>query len=62
MNKYLLSVMLMLTLCLSIKAQISDIQIKIITETEKEPLMGATVYFKALEKGCLLYTSPSPRD
>ena len=53
MNKYLLSVMLMLTLCLSIKAQISDIQIKIITETEKEPLMGATVYFKALEKGAV---------
>ncbi len=43
----------MLTLCLSIKAQISDIQIKIITETEKEPLMGATVYFKALEKGAV---------
>lgn len=53
MNKYLLSITLILTICLSLKAQTSDIQIKVITEAENEPLMGATVYFEALEKGAV---------
>ncbi|CAA0152613.1 MULTISPECIES: TonB-dependent receptor [Tenacibaculum] len=53
MNKYLLSIKLVLILCLSLKAQTSDIQIKVITEAENEPLMGATVYFEALEKGAV---------
>ncbi|EAQ41083.2 TonB dependent/ligand-gated channel [Polaribacter sp. MED152] len=52
MNKYLLSIKLMLLFCLSIKAQTNDIQIKIVTE-ENEPLMGATVYFETLEKGAV---------
>ena len=51
MNKYILSLKLILILCLSLKAQTSDIQIKVIIEAENEPLMGATVYFEALEKG-----------
>lgn len=53
MNKYLLSVKLMLILCLSLKAQTSDVQIKVTTESESEPLVGATVYFEALEKGAI---------
>jgi iron complex outermembrane receptor protein len=40
-------------ICLSLKAQTSDIQIKVIIEAENEPLMGATVYFEALEKGAV---------
>ena len=51
MNKYILSIKLILILCLSLQAQTSNIQIKVITEAENEPLMGATVYFEALEKG-----------
>ena len=43
----------MLILCLSSMAQTSDIQIKVITEAESEPLMGATVYFEALDKGAV---------
>lgn len=53
MNKYILSIKLILILCLSLKAQTSDIQIKVITEAENEPLMGATVYFEVLEKGAV---------
>ena len=53
MNKYILSTTLILILCLSIQAQTSNIQIKIITETENKPLVGATVYFETLEKGAV---------
>lgn len=53
MNKYILSIKLILILCLSLQAQTSNIQIKVITEAENEPLMGATVYFEALEKGAV---------
>ncbi|MEX0314954.1 MAG: TonB-dependent receptor [Allomuricauda sp.] len=53
MNKYTLSVKLILILCLSLKAQTSDIQIKVTTEVESEPLVGATVYFEQLEKGAV---------
>ncbi|WP_411767819.1 TonB-dependent receptor [Winogradskyella sp. A3E31] len=53
MDKYLLSIKLILILCLSLKAQTSDIQLKVVTEAENEPLMGATVYFEALEKGAV---------
>ncbi|PWG04934.1 TonB-dependent receptor [Polaribacter aquimarinus] len=53
MNKYILSIKLILILCLSLQAQTTNIQIKVITEAENEPLMGATVYFEALEKGAV---------
>ena len=53
MNKYILSIQLILILCLSLKAQTSSLQIKVITEAENEPLIGATVYFEALEKGAV---------
>jgi len=53
MNKYILSAMLTIIMCFSIKAQTSDIQIKVVSETENEPLFGATVYFEELEKGAV---------
>ena len=51
MNTYILSAMLTIIACLTLKAQTSDIQIKINSESENEPLLGATVYFEKLEKG-----------
>ncbi|WP_299436421.1 TonB-dependent receptor [uncultured Maribacter sp.] len=53
MNKYILSAMLTIIMCFSIKAQTSDIQIKVVSESENEPLFGATVYFEELEKGAV---------
>ena len=40
-------------MCFSAKAQTSDIQIKIVSESENEPLLGTTVYFEVLEKGAV---------
>ncbi len=51
MNKYILSIKLMVILCLSLQAQTSDIQIKVITDDKNEPLIGATAYFETLGKG-----------
>ena len=45
--------MLTIITCFSAKAQTSDIQIKVISESENEPLFGATVYFEELEKGAV---------
>ena len=53
MNKYILSTMLTIITCFSAKAQTSDIQIKVISESENEPIFGATVYFEELEKGAV---------
>ena len=53
MNKYILSAMLTIITCFSAKAQTSDIQIKVISESENEPIFGATVYFEELEKGAV---------
>ena len=53
MNKYILSAILTIITCFSAKAQTSDIQIKVISESENEPLFGATVYFEELEKGAV---------
>ena len=61
MNKYILSIKLILILCLSLQAQTSDIQIKVLTEAENEPLFGATVYFEALEKGAVTNFDGNPR-
>ncbi|MEE9363463.1 MAG: TonB-dependent receptor [Cellulophaga sp.] len=52
MNKIFLSIML-LGFCAILNAQTNNITIKIFTETEKEPLLGATVYFKNLDKGAI---------
>ena len=53
MNKYILSAMLTIITCFSTKAQIFDIEIKIVSESENEPLLGATVYFEILKKGAV---------
>ncbi|RKR07882.1 iron complex outermembrane receptor protein [Maribacter vaceletii] len=45
--------MLAIIMCFFAKAQTSDIQIKVVSETENEPLLGATVYFEELEKGAV---------
>ena len=45
--------MLTIIICFFAKAQTSDIQIKVVSETENEPLLGATVYFELLEKGAV---------
>lgn len=45
--------MLTIIICFSIKAQTSGIQIKVISESENEPLFGATVYFEELKKGAV---------
>lgn len=45
--------MLTIITCFSTKAQIFDIEIKIVSESENEPLLGATVYFEILKKGAV---------
>lgn len=45
--------MLTIIICFSVKAQTSDIQIKVLSESENEPLFGTTVYFEVLEKGAV---------
>jgi len=45
--------MLSIIMCFFAKAQTSDIQIKVVSESENEPLFGATVYFEVLEKGAV---------
>ncbi len=45
--------MLTIIICFSVKAQTSDILIKVLSESENEPLFGATVYFEELEKGAV---------
>jgi iron complex outermembrane receptor protein len=47
--------MLTIITCFSAKAQTSDIQIKVVSESENDPLLGATVYFEILEKGAVTY-------
>ena len=50
MHKRLWSVWLMLLVCGFVTAQ-NDIKIKVLSEHEKEPLLGATVYLEDLKKG-----------
>lgn len=45
--------MLILFLCFSMKAQTTDLQIRVLSESDSEPLLGATVYFEELEKGAI---------
>lgn len=47
------SFMLLCIICGSINAQNNDIKIKVFTEHEKMPLLGATVLFEDLEKGAI---------
>jgi iron complex outermembrane receptor protein len=40
-------------MCVSVKAQTNEMQIKVTSETDNQPLLGATVYFNQLEKGAV---------
>ena len=53
MNKYKLSLQLIIVICLSLQAQTSQIQIRVLSETDHEPLIGATVSFKGMAKGAV---------
>tara|TARA_R110000868_G_scaffold118253_2_gene313777 strand:+ start:979 stop:3168 length:2190 start_codon:yes stop_codon:yes gene_type:complete len=53
MKKIILGIMLIISVCHTIKAQNSTITIKILSEIENEPLVGATVYFESLNKGTI---------
>ncbi len=53
MNKTTWSLVLILLSYFAMTAQTSDIKIKVISKTENEPLIGATVYFELLEKGAV---------
>ncbi|MFC3335914.1 TonB-dependent receptor [Flavobacterium palustre] len=48
MNKFIMSIMLLLLSCLTVKAQKSDIQIQVLSE--KEPIIGANVYLESEQK------------
>ncbi|MEM1336896.1 MAG: TonB-dependent receptor [Bacteroidota bacterium] len=50
MNKYIMSFGLMLLFCAFGHAQ-NTLEIKVLTQKEKEPLLGATVYIASLGKG-----------
>ena len=52
MNKSLLSLWLMLLFCAVGYAQ-NTLEIKIFTDKEKEPLLGASVYIETLNKGAI---------
>ncbi|TPN81409.1 TonB-dependent receptor [Aquimarina algicola] len=43
----------MLLFCALVNAQTSSITIKVLTQEDKKPLLGATVYIKSLEKGTI---------
>ncbi|MEM6380883.1 MAG: carboxypeptidase-like regulatory domain-containing protein, partial [Bacteroidota bacterium] len=53
MNTYRLSVIFTLIACLCLKAQTSEITITVISESEENPIPGATVYFEALNQGTI---------
>ena len=52
MNKSLLSLWLMLLFCAVGYAQ-NTLEIKVFTDKEKEPLLGASVYIETLSKGAI---------
>ncbi|MCM5663709.1 TonB-dependent receptor [Galbibacter mesophilus] len=51
MKQFFLSFMLIIFPCFTIMAQTSDIEIKVTTALEGEPLTGATIYFSDLDRG-----------
>ena len=53
MNKLILSILLTVISCITLTAQTNEINIKVLTEETKEPLVGATVFFETLEIGAI---------
>ena len=51
MYKYVLNILFIITFCVPINAQKSNIKIKVVNNLVNEPLIGATIYFKELKKG-----------
>ncbi|QHI35179.1 Colicin I receptor [Kordia antarctica] len=53
MQKQIWSILFLFILCGVVNAQNNDINIKVFSEHEKTPLLGATVLFEDLEKGAI---------
>ena len=53
MQTRLWSFLFLYILCGAVNAQSNDFTIKVLSEDEKEPLLGATVLFEDLEKGAI---------
>ncbi|MGX1929326.1 TonB-dependent receptor [Flagellimonas sp. 2504JD4-2] len=53
MKQHLISLWLMLMVCGLITGQEHNVQIKVLTNTEKEPLLGASVYLSNLKLGAI---------
>ena len=53
MSKYILSITLITMTSFLVKAQTTDIRIKVFLKSVNQPLLGATVYFPELEKGAI---------
>ena len=53
MKYKLLSILLIIIPCLYMKAQTSGIQFLVISENDRSPLFGATVYIESLQKGAV---------
>ena len=59
-KKLLILIVSIFTMTLS--AQNLEVSGKVIEKETNIPLAGATIIIKDTSTGCLLYTSPSPRD
>lgn len=53
MKHNVMGLLLMFTLCANVLAQTNSVKINVFSADNKEPLMGATVFFKALDKGAI---------
>ena len=60
MQTRLWSVLFLFILCGVVNAQNSDINIKVFSEHENEPLLGANVLFEDLEKGAITNMTELP--
>ncbi|WP_299436799.1 TonB-dependent receptor [uncultured Aquimarina sp.] len=53
MKKIIWSIMLSISLCAYVNAQTNTLKVKILAASNSEPLIGATIYAKTLEKGAV---------
>lgn len=53
MKHNVMGLLLMFTICANVLAQTNLVKIKVFSADNKEPLMGATVFFKDLDKGAI---------
>ncbi len=52
MKKIVLSIVLIISICLTLQSQVNDLKVTVLTH-ENEPLVGATVYFESLDLGAI---------